>query len=195
VTYALIPAAGLSSRMGRPKLGLPLGPSTVLSRVVTALRDGGVAVVLVVVGPHVPELVPLAEAAGAEALRLAAPTADMRETVQHGLRWLAEKHRPAPDDRWLLTPGDCPAFSAATVRRMLDVPGEAVVVPTVAGRRGHPVRFTWRHAAGVLALPPGTGIDAFVRTQPVVELAVEDPGVVYDVDTPAEYDRLRRTMS
>jgi len=192
VTYAVVPAAGLSSRMGRPKLGLPLGSSTVLARTVTALRDGGTAVVLVVVGPHVPELIPIAEAAGALALRLAWPTADMRETVQAGLRRLAETYHPATDDEWFLAPGDCPAFSAVTVRRMSAVPGGAVVLPTVAGRRGHPVRFTWRHAAGVLALPPGTGIDAFVRGQPFVELPVDDPGVVCDVDTPADYDRLRK---
>jgi molybdenum cofactor cytidylyltransferase len=176
--------------MGRPKLGLPLGSSTVFGQVVAALRGGGADVVLVVIGPHVPELVPLAEAAGAEPLRLAAPTADMRETVHAGLRRLGQHYHPAPDDRWLLAPGDCPAVSAATVRRLLDVPGEAIVVPTVAGRRGHPVRFPWRHAAGIFDLPPGSGIDAFVRAQPVVELPVDDPGVLCDVDTPADYDRL-----
>jgi molybdenum cofactor cytidylyltransferase len=181
--------------MGRPKLGLPLGPSAVLSHVVTALRNGGVEAVLVVVGPHVLELVPLAEAAGAEVIRLAGPTADMRETVQHGLRGLEEKYHPAPEDHWLLVPGDCPVFSAETVRRLLNASGESIVIPTVAGRRGHPVRFTWRHAAGVLALPPGTGINTFVRTQPVVKLPVDDPGVVCDVDTPADYDRLRQEMS
>ncbi len=40
--FALIPAAGKSARMGRPKLTLPLGGRTVLEHVVTALRRGGV---------------------------------------------------------------------------------------------------------------------------------------------------------
>src|SRR5207237_3552168 len=57
VGLALIPAAGKSTRMGRPKLALPLGGRTVLEHVVAALRDAGVEHVLVVVGPHVPELV------------------------------------------------------------------------------------------------------------------------------------------
>ncbi len=50
--FAVVPAAGRSSRMGRPKLSLPLGGRTVLEHVVIALRQGGVDEVLVVVGPH-----------------------------------------------------------------------------------------------------------------------------------------------
>ena len=63
MTFAIIPAAGHSTRMGRPKLSLPLGERTVLEHVIAALRQGGVDHVLVVVAPHVAELVPLANAA------------------------------------------------------------------------------------------------------------------------------------
>ena len=62
---ALIPAAGHSRRMGRPKLALPLGDRTVLEHVLTALRDGGVERILVVLGPHVADLGPIAARAGA----------------------------------------------------------------------------------------------------------------------------------
>ena len=37
--FALIPAAGKSTRMGRPKLALPLGEKTVLEHVIAALRQ------------------------------------------------------------------------------------------------------------------------------------------------------------
>ena len=50
--YGLIPAAGKSSRMGRPKLSLMLGERTVLTHVLDSLREGGVAQTLVVVGPQ-----------------------------------------------------------------------------------------------------------------------------------------------
>ena len=113
--FAVLPAAGKSTRMGRPKLTLPVGGRSVLEAVVAALREGGVEHVLVVVGPHVPELVPLAEQAGAHVCRLDAETADMRATVEHGLRWLEERYHPRPDDAFLLTPGDIPFLDAATV--------------------------------------------------------------------------------
>ena len=67
---AIILAAGKSTRMGRAKLSLPLGGRAVLERVIDTLRQAGIEKILVVVGPHVPELVPLARDAGAEALLL-----------------------------------------------------------------------------------------------------------------------------
>jgi molybdenum cofactor cytidylyltransferase len=190
VTFAVVPAAGLSARMGRPKLGLPLGESTVLARVVQSLRGGGVDVVLVVAGPHVPELIAISESAGAQTLHLDSATADMRATVQAGLDWIEEKHHPKSDDLWMLCPGDCPTISNSTVDRLLRTVSNTIVVPTVDGRRGHPVRFLWGHVAGIAALPAHLGINSFVQSQPVDEVAVDDAGILVDVDTPADYVRL-----
>src|SRR5256885_16918128 len=104
MTLAIIPAAGHSGRMGRPKLALPLGDRTVLEHVVAALRGGGVDHVLVVIGPHVPELVPLATRAGGEVCLIPESTPDMRTTAEHGLRWLDDRFHPRPDDYWVLAP-------------------------------------------------------------------------------------------
>src|SRR5438105_3807703 len=98
----LIPAAGKSTRMGRPKLALRLGECSILEHVIHALRAGEVEHVLVIVGPHVSELIPLAQAAGAEALLLPNETRDMRATVEAGLNHLEERFRPQQDDAWLL---------------------------------------------------------------------------------------------
>ena len=49
--YAVVPAAGRSRRMGQPKLLLGMGGQTVIEHVITALREGGVDRVLVVIGP------------------------------------------------------------------------------------------------------------------------------------------------
>src|SRR5262249_51400158 len=118
-TFAVLPAAGQSRRMGRPKLALPLGDRSVLERVIDALRQGGVEHVLVVIGPHVPALVPLAALAGAHTLLLPVETADMRSTVEQGLLWLEERFHPTSDDAWLLVPADHPTLDAAVVRELL----------------------------------------------------------------------------
>jgi len=191
MTFALVPAAGHSTRMGRPKLSLPLGDRTVLEHVVAALRAGGVEHVLVVVGPHVAELAVPASAAGADVLRLTEPTPDMRTTVERGLDWIEEHLRPQPNDRWLLVPADHPALDGRFIEQLMAAPG-SIVVPVHEGRRGHPTRLAWEHAAGIRALPAGRGINAFVRNQAaaVYELPAIGADVLSDLDTPEDYARL-----
>jgi CTP:molybdopterin cytidylyltransferase MocA len=194
--FAVVPAAGHSTRMGRPKLALPLGGRTVIEHVVTALRVGGCQHVVTVVGPHVPELVPPAAAAGAHVRLLSEATPDMRSTVEHGLRWLEEQFRPSPADAWLLSPGDHPTLDAAVVRQLLAAYAggtHSVVVPTAGGRRGHPTLIAWRHVAGMRARPAGEGLNVYLRERAgeTLEVPVASEGVLCDLDTAEDYERLR----
>jgi molybdenum cofactor cytidylyltransferase len=196
--FALVPAAGHSRRMGRPKLALPLGGRTVLEHAVAALRDGGADSVLVVLGPHVAELAPLAERAGADVLSLPETTPDMRATVEHGLRRLEERFRPGPDDAWLLCPADHPTLDGEVVRRLGEArssaPDRSIFVPTFEGRRGHPALIGWRHVEGIRALPPGVGLNVYLRhhAPQTAEVPVASAEVLTDLDTPDDYEPLRR---
>ncbi|MCI0463818.1 MAG: nucleotidyltransferase family protein [Gemmataceae bacterium] len=195
-TFGLIPAAGKSMRMGRPKLALPLGQSSVLEHVIAALHAAGVGDTLVVIGPHVPELAPLARAEGAHVLRLEVETPDMRATVERGLAWLEERFRPADSDRWLLLPADHPTLDPAVIRQLLEARAEtarSIVIPTCGGRRGHPALIDWSHVQAVRGLPSGQGLNVYFRQQQgqTLEVAVESEAVLCDLDTPADYERLR----
>jgi CTP:molybdopterin cytidylyltransferase MocA len=196
VIVAVVPACGHSTRMGQPKLALPLGGGTVLGHLVAALREGGADRVVVVIGPHVPELASLAATAGADVVQLAEPTADMRATVEYGLRWVAGNVQPQPEG-WLLAPADHPAVTADVVRRLrqgfVANPARPVVVPVHAGRRGHPTLIPWRLAAEVSRIPAGLGINTLLRTAATVEVVVESAGVLSDLDTPDDYERIRQT--
>ncbi len=198
--YALIPAAGRSTRMGRPKLSLPLGSHTVLDHVLAALREAGVEHTLVVIAPHGAQLGEIATAAGAGVLRLAAETPDMRATVEHGLRRLEEQFHPSPEDAWLLVPADHPMLHAEVVRRLSESrqlhPQRSIFVPVFEGRRGHPTLFAWEHGAAIFAHPAGQGLNAYVRAQTaqVLEVPVSDPDILCDLDTPEDYERLRRRL-
>jgi molybdenum cofactor cytidylyltransferase len=193
--FAVVPAAGLSSRMGRPKLSLPLGGRTVVERIVTALRQGGVDEVLVVVGPTDSGLSALAEAAGASVLRLREATADMRTTVEIGLNLLEDRFHPRPDDAWLLAPADHPALDADVVRRLIAAhaarPPRSIIVPVHEAQRGHPTLITWRHVSGIRAHMSGKGINDYLRLQQeqIMKVPAPSAAVLWDMDTPEDYKR------
>lgn len=193
--FAVAPAAGHSTRMGRPKLLLPLGGRCAIERVVEALIAGGVHHVVVVVGPHVPKVGMRVEAAGARVCSLPAATADMRATVEEGLNWLEAHFHPRDDDGWLLAPGDHPALDGEVVRQLAaayDEGSHSIVVPTFAGRRGHPTLLAWRHVAGIRAHSAGQGLNAYLRAQAdaIREVPVANDDILCDLNTPEDYERL-----
>jgi len=196
--FALIPAAGSSSRMGRPKLALPLGDRTILEHVIAALRQAEIEHILVVVGAHVAELADLAESAGAYVCIIEALPTGMRGTVEHGLRWLEERFEPRPEDTWLLTPADHPALDASVVTRLQAVYAAevqfSIVLPTYKGRRGHPTLFAWEHVAAIRAWPAELGLNSYVRQHisETLEVAVNSASVLWDMDTPEDYEWLRQ---
>jgi len=187
---AVVPAAGRSERMGRPKLLLELDSKTVIARVVTALRDGGVERIIVVVPPA-----DSAEggAVASEAVRAGALVivpgirpAAMRDSIELGL---AELARGAPVERVLLSPADVPGITPDLVARLLEYAArwpQSIIVPCCEGRRGHPVVLPWEIAALVPTLPAGVGVNALADRLPdrLVELAVPKPDLVADLDTP-----------
>jgi molybdenum cofactor cytidylyltransferase len=192
-TFALIPAAGKSTRMGRPKLSLPLGDRTVLGHVIAALRRANIEHILVVIGPHVPELVPIVEAADADYLLLSEETPDMRATIEAGLKYLQERFAPSIDDALLLVPGDHPTLHAGVVdllfnwRRSTHA-DKSIFIPTYQGQRGHPALMDWRHVAGMRALPADQGLNVYLRQhlEETLEVPVESAEVLFDLDTPED---------
>jgi molybdenum cofactor cytidylyltransferase len=199
MTLALLPAAGKSVRMGRPKLTLPLAGRPVVAHVLDALRLGGVERIVVVLNPVAsPELTHIANAAGVDVCPLDGDTPDMRATVETGLEWMEQHYHPSADERWLLTPADHPTLDPMLVRCLLDAarrhPDRSIVVPVHAGRRGHPTVIAWHHVGGLRAYPRGQGINAYLRTHEAetLELPAESADVLADLDTPDDYERLVR---
>lgn len=192
---AIVPAAGRSERMGRPKLILPIQGETVITRVVTTLRQGGI--------PHVVVVAPPSETPGAVILAKEATTAgavvvvpeerppDMRGSFQLGLKHILGGPNPSAV---MLAPADSPGITPTLVARLLaetqNAPG-AILIPTFLGRRGHPIVIPWDLALQVSSLPLGAGINALValHASRIVEIEVDEPGTLDDLDTPTDYQR------
>jgi CTP:molybdopterin cytidylyltransferase MocA len=197
---ALIPAAGHSVRMGHPKLLLPLGGQTILEGLLRAVREGGIERAIVVVRPDDEELAHTARRAGASVAVLPSTTIDMRATVVAGLDWIERRLKPAERRGFFLIPADHPVLSPAVFREIeaaIGRSGASIVVPTHAGRRGHPAWIAWSHVPALRTIPEGQGLNAYLRAQTADTLEVPwpSPEVLIDLDTPAEYEALARGNS
>lgn len=201
---AIVPAAGLSRRMGQPKLLLNLSGRTVIARVIAALHDTGVARCLVVVRADDTALRQEVTAAGGEVVLPSTDPADMRQSVEWALRAAGSREpedesQATPCDGWILIPADHPTMNSKVVRELvaawMTCPSQ-IAVPVYEGRRGHPTIFPWNLAEEVFRIPFDQGLNRILRCDPtrVQEVAVSDPRVLDDLDTPEDLQRLQREL-
>jgi CTP:molybdopterin cytidylyltransferase MocA len=187
----IVLAAGASSRMGRPKALLP-HPATgepFLSYLVNVFRTGGADEVIVVGRPADAVVRAGAEAAGARFVLNPVPERGQLSSLVAGIG-LAERL----DVRGVLaSPVDLPGITPAVVARVIAAAGSAAIVrPTYGGRSGHPVYFSRAVFAELRAADPAVGARAVVRAAPsrVLDVPWDDAGILVDVDTPEDYERL-----
>lgn len=186
---ALIPAAGLSSRMGRFKPLLPLGAGTFLDQILDAMERAGVGPVVVVTGWHGRELAD--HLAGRDGVTVVHnpdyALGQMFDSIRLGLPLLRGRC-----DRFLVTPVDVPLPLPGTLRLLLEHPAP-FVRPVCQGRRGHPAALDAALIEPMLAAPPGLSLKTALARAGVLpaDLPVEDEAVLLDADTPADYGALQ----
>jgi molybdenum cofactor cytidylyltransferase len=196
VVPGVILAAGRSERMGRPKALLPSGPdgSTFVRRLAVALCDGGVEEALIVGRPEDEALRAEVLALPVRARYVENPSADEGQ-LSSLLAGLSAADRPGVSGV-LVAPVDAPLIAAATVAALLDEfrATRAPIVRAVHhGRHGHPVLFGREMFDALRHADPAVGARAVLRAHAdrLVNVDVDDPGVLGDVDTPADYRALR----
>ncbi|MGI9471105.1 MAG: nucleotidyltransferase family protein [Rubripirellula sp.] len=133
--YAILPAAGRSRRMGRPKLLLPWGRGSVLDAVLRAWTESRVDQVVAIVRKDDADLRAACEAWRIEVVCPDDDPRDMKASVLAGLDWLAERYQPGLADACFIAPADLPRIEA----RMIDSLIEEWLTPSrEATRPEHP---------------------------------------------------------
>ncbi|WP_095125204.1 nucleotidyltransferase family protein [Pseudomonas sp. Irchel s3a12] len=91
-----------------------------------------------------------------------------------------------PDaDGWLIVLGDMPFILPSSIGLVVaSIADDAVSVPVQEGEFGHPVGFGRSFGAGLQALSGDRGARPLFKQGRVVEVAVDDPGVLWDIDVP-----------
>lgn len=191
---AVVLAAGMSRRMGQPKVLLPwVGERTILDQILWALKEAGIQQVVVVTGNHAEQVTAIAHRWGARAaFNPRYETTDMAESLKTGLSALT-----SPAAAALIVLGDQPRLQPSVVRRVVDVyasTGKMLAAPSYHMRRGHPIlvdRALWPE---LLALPEDAAPRDVINAHgaEIAYVAVETDSVLRDVDTPEDYAAERR---
>jgi CTP:molybdopterin cytidylyltransferase MocA len=174
----LILAGGAGTRFGGPKaFGLLPDGRSFLAVCADTLASAGVSPVLATLPPAA---APKTDR-GFEALPLPAPGLPMFESLRIGLG------RLLGDTRWdlvVVLPVDHPLVRVETVRA-LAATGAAAAIPVHRGKRGHPVMLVRAVAQQIVAgALPGPTLREVLHAVDTVDVAVDDPGVIANCNTP-----------
>jgi molybdenum cofactor cytidylyltransferase len=193
----MVLSAGESTRMGSPKALLhDSDDRPFVARVVRTLLTAGLTDVLVVTGTQHQTIEDALIADGLrERIRLirnADPSLGQLSSI-----WAGLDARAPGAEGLLMTLVDVPMLASSTVSAVVDAwrGSRALIVrPIVDGRRGHPVIFDRQVFDELRNAPLDAGARTVVRAHwhDSLDVPVNDQGCLIDVDTPSDYERLRR---
>lgn len=186
--------------MGRPKLTLKLGDRTVIRRLLDAFDLPGITATVIVARMRDEALQAEVAQSHAHLVQPEIDPPDMRTSVEHALRFLREHFAPSDKDGWLLCPADHPVLDVEVLKELIaqwQESAASIVVPTFQGRRGHPTFFRWSLVPEITAIPPDSGLNVLLKNhaREVSEIAIDDDCILTDLDTPDDFDRLRRRFA
>src|SRR5215469_768373 len=190
---AIVPAAGMSTRMGQNKLFLPFQGKPLIGHAVDTLLASAVAEVIVVLGHDAGKL--RERLAGKQVRFVDNPS--YREGLSTSIRaginavsaqavgimiYLADQPLLEPDEVNLLIRAFAEARNAH----------KNIVVPVYHGQRGNPVIVDVSYKEAILDVVGETGCRRVIKRNPdrVLVVEMETDHAIRDVDTMEEYERL-----
>lgn len=185
---AVVLAAGRSRRMGPAnKLLTPVEGEAMVARVVDALLESPARPVVVVTGHDAAAVRQALEGRAVRFAHNAEHEEGMGSSLRVGVEAL-EEEEPGVDGAVICLadmPRVRPHHVAALVRAFDPKRGRTICVPVHDRKRGHPVLFGRRWFGELRQVAGDVGAREVLarHDHEVVEVAVDDPGVLVDVDT------------
>ena len=186
---AVLLAAGSSTRMGQPKLLLPLGNKPVIRHCIDTLAAADIRDIVAVVSMSGNGIVEALRDSPAVLAVNRIPGSDMAESVRTGLGEL--KGSPSGV---LVCLSDHPLVSSATIKSIIQQhqkTPDSILIPSYQGKRGHPTLFPNAIISGLFS-GSGKTLRNIIRDNAhrVMTIDVDDEGVVLDMDTEEDYHKI-----
>jgi molybdenum cofactor cytidylyltransferase len=186
---AIILAAGESKRMGRPKMLLPWGGTTVIQTVISAFQASGINDILVITGGASDQVEPLISDSVPTVFNENYKQGEMLSSIQAGLRATHQEAQAA-----FIALGDQPQIQVKTIMIILEAyeqTNASLIVPSFNMRRGHPwlvARELWEEIINMQ--PPHSAREFLERhARDIHYVKLDTPTVLQDLDTPEDYQK------
>lgn len=188
---AVVLAAGFSRRMGKPKLNLPWGDKTVIEHVISVLKQSYLEGIIVVESAS--NSLQVVNDVTRTVTNSATEKEDMLGSLQSGLKFLLSNQS---DCAALIVLGDMPGITEETVSKVIvawRLGLKPIVVPSYRMRRGHPWLVESALFSDILSLAHPKTLRDFLNlhTDEIDYVNVNTDGILQDLDTPEDYERLK----
>jgi len=178
--------------MGLSKQLLPLGHSPVIRHCLDSVVASGLQDIVVVLGADHDEIASTISGMRVRTAFNADPRSDMAGSVRLGLRQID----PASTGV-LICLADHPLVSSETIKELvnvhLSVP-DSILIPVYKGGRGHPTLFPRKTIEDIYSVETLRDLIAS-RSGSVRAVDVDDEGVILDMDTPEDYERIKQRFA
>lgn len=195
VPAAVILAAGKSERFGAPKVLQLFRGELFVTRIVSALAGAGIESIFLVLGHQ-------AQQHMARLPKLSSVTFVINEnypfgqfsSVQAGLAALG----PIPACGMFLCLIDQPHLQSQTFATLVQASQQQpqhIIIPTCQNRNGHPIYIPSWLFPTILAAPKTATLRQILNSNAdrFAKIQVADAGILLDIDTPADLERLEKT--
>lgn len=187
--YCIVLAAGMSTRMKQQKMLLPYEESTIVETVVSKAIASKAGKTLVVLGSNKAELQEKLYETKAELVENRNFADGMLSSVRCGINAISSSAGAA-----IILLGDQPMVKTEVIDLLIAKyrkSGGKIIVPTFAGKRGHPLLVDLKYRDEINQLDGGIGLRELLNNHPeeIVELEVISDEILKDIDTPDDYQK------
>lgn len=187
---AIVLAAGISSRMGKPKLLLPYGDHTIIEETVDQVLEAGYDDTVVVVGSDREEIQELLVTRPVRIAFNLNYRAGMAGSIKAGVSFI-----DGGASAFAVVLGDQPQIKAKTHQLVLAnfrKQKKGICAPLCDGQIGHPVVFSMEYKSKMYALQGDSGARHLIEAHrdDLAELSLKAPEILPSVNTQKDYDQL-----
>ena len=187
---AVVLVAGKSSRMGRNKILLKFGASTVLQTIVETVKECELSDVVYVTGHEAEEVESVLALNGQRFIRNREYETGLHSSIKAGLREL-----DSGLDGFFVFLGDQPDLHRSTVRDLSAAftanKDHSLFAPEFNGERGHPVLISMKHKTQIMETSGGDrGCHYLFQRYPDEVFKINAQSELRDIDTLEDYRRV-----